>query len=204
MAAQPCMVGKREHFPVTLTIAIGIEHSRLIAAEPLLQSPHFFRSPAIRGSQVTRKTVVMKFELGCQYRVESRSRSPALQVERRRRADQHELMATALMLLDSRGHFRPNELRQSLSHVLLRRVFQFAPGHGADRRGKKMRFRGASVARVDQHASHPRRRANRAIDQSRTADRVMHKITEAVGRGDGAVEIEGGNDPIARQCSIGV
>src|SRR5450830_96679 len=195
LAAQPGMIGQREHLLITSTIAIGIEHTWEIAVEPLLQSAYLFRSPAIRGGQATRKTVAMKFELGCQYRVEPYRHSPPSQVERRRGADQHEPMTATLVLLDPCEHFGANQCQQSLGCILLCPVLQLAFSHGTERGGKKMRLCGTAVAKADMHADYPWRCANRAIDHACSADCVMYKITQTVGGADGAIEIEGGHHP---------
>src|SRR5450830_1659769 len=193
LAAQPGMIGQGEHLLITSTIAIGIEHTWEIAVEPLLQSAYLFRSPTIRRGQTTRKTVLMKFELSCQYRVEPYCHGPPSQVERRRGADQHEPMTAALMLLDPSEHFGANQCQQSLSCVLLCPVLQLAFSHGTERGGKEMRLCGAAIAKTDAHAGDPWRCANRTIDHAGSADRVMHKIAQTIGGADGAIEIEGGN-----------
>jgi hypothetical protein len=105
-------------------------------------------------------------------------------------------MPQLLMLLNPRGHLGPDQGGQPLRDIHLRSRLQLKPRPAADGRGQEPRLGRAAVAHPGHPSDDPRRRAHRARGEVGLAHCKKDEIAQAIRCGDGAVEIEGGNDAV--------
>lgn len=203
MPADPRPVREFGHFLVATAVAVREQLFRRPVAPPPAQPHDLLRPPAVFAVEPTGEGATLERQPRREHRIEAGRLRPLLQIQRRRRAHQHNFVPACPMLADAFEHFRAHEARQIGIDERARLRIERILAHRPERERRELRFRIATRQQPGLHRNDPRQRTQSGPGEAWRADRIADEMAKAVGRRDGAVEIECGNDAVSHGESAG-